>query len=431
MTKHSGLLGNMDGDWRERLQVIVDTMRRMSSQTEPQAMVREYSVRMRELVPGDCMLSITRRGLDAPRYRIARDSRWDEQPNPWRERHRLPVLEGGLLGELIYGDEPQIIQELDLDPAGPDYPYLQGMGSLFAVPVYDRGEAMNMVILLREDRHGFDEELAPEMVWTSNLFGRATHNLVLSDELRRAYDMVDRELKVIADLQCSLLPEKIPDIPGLEIATHYQPAARAGGDYYDFFPRPDGSWGILVGDVSGHGSPAAVLMAISHCLAHTQPGCTRSPSEVLSYVGEHLNRLYTSRNPAFLTAFYGLYRPDTSTLTYSVAGHPPPRLVRATGEIEHLDAAGGVPLGILEGADYDEAEVELRPGDALSIFTDGIPETFDPEKRMLGFPALDRLLAAASGSAEARVKAVLEATTQHARGRPADDDCTLVVAVVQ
>ena len=128
---------------------------------------------------------------------------------------------------------------------------------------------MNMVVSMRRQVNGFDPQRLPELVLTANLFGRATHNLVLSDEVKRAYEAVDRELKVVSDIQLSLLPERLPHIPTLEIAAHYQTSQRAGGDYYDFFKLPEGRWGILIADVSGHGTPAAVLMAVTHSIAHT------------------------------------------------------------------------------------------------------------------------------------------------------------------
>src|SRR6185369_10191873 len=123
----------------------------------------------------------------------------------------------------------------------------------------------------------FNPDQFPEFVWMGNLFGRATHNLVLSDELRSAYNTVDREMQIVADIQRSLLPETLPKIPTLDLAAYYQTSRRAGGDYYDFFPLPDGRWGILIADVSGHGTPAAVIMAITHSIAHSFPGPPSSP----------------------------------------------------------------------------------------------------------------------------------------------------------
>ncbi len=105
----------------------------------------------------------------------------------------------------------------------------------------------------------------------SNLFGRATYQLVLMQRLQEAYEAADYEMKVVADIQRSLLPKKPPKIPTLSVAAYYHTSNRAGGDYYDFFPLPDGQWGILIADVSGHGTPAAVLMAVMHSLATHLP----------------------------------------------------------------------------------------------------------------------------------------------------------------
>src|SRR5439155_11889868 len=134
-------------------------------------------------------------------------------------------------------------------------------------------------------------------------FGRATHNLVLAEEVRKAYTVVERELKVVADIQRSLLPKTIPEIPGLGLAAFYQTSQWAGGDYYDFFPLPDGRWGILIADVSGHGTPAAVMMAITHSLAHGLPGHPDPPSTMLGHVNRQLYRRYNAGNEGFVTAF--------------------------------------------------------------------------------------------------------------------------------
>src|SRR5262249_57089037 len=139
----------------------------------------------------------------------------------------------------------------------------------------------------------------------SKVCGRATHNVVVEEELRMAYNAVDREMRIVADIQRSLLPEKLPKIPTLDLAASYQTSRQAGGDYYDFFPLPDGKWGILIADVSGHGTPAAVLMAVTHSLAHTYPGPPTPPSAMLDYVNGKLADLYTGSGDTFVTAFYG------------------------------------------------------------------------------------------------------------------------------
>jgi len=258
--------------WSRRLDVITVMMREMSLQTDPQAMVRVYGKRMREIMPVHRYVALSRRGLEFPMYRITRSSLWAEEINPWKQKDRLPLLEGGLFGELIYGDEPRIIDDLVISPDDPAAEYFEGQRSLIAIPHFDQGVALNMAVMMRDEPGAFDREEFPEQVLTSNLFGRATRTLALAEELKRAYDIVDRELKVVADIQRSLLPRTLPTVSGLDLAAHYQTSQWAGGDYYDFFPLPDGRCGILIADVSGHGTPAAVMMAITHSIAHAYPG---------------------------------------------------------------------------------------------------------------------------------------------------------------
>src|SRR5713226_6478845 len=136
MAASNSISDGADGDWRERLAFIVDTMRDMSRQTDPQAMVRANGTRMRQLMQTDRTVSLSRRDLPPQKYRITRSSLWREEINPWHNKDRLPVLEGGLLGELIYGDEPRIIDNIQIASDDPAAEYFAGMGSLIAVPNY-------------------------------------------------------------------------------------------------------------------------------------------------------------------------------------------------------------------------------------------------------------------------------------------------------
>ena len=214
--------------WQQRLAIVVDMMREVSRQTDPQAMVRAFGERVRKLRPVDGIISLSRRDLEWPQYRITRSSAWKEEINPWKEKERLPLFAGGLLAELIYADEPRIINELHVADNEPAAEYLAGFGSLVAIPHYDRGVALNMVLIANRQPRGFDPEQFPDMVLQSNLFGRATHNLVLSDEVKQAYNEVDQELKTIADIQRSLLPATLPAIPTLDLAAHYQTSRLRG-----------------------------------------------------------------------------------------------------------------------------------------------------------------------------------------------------------
>jgi sigma-B regulation protein RsbU (phosphoserine phosphatase) len=423
--------GLFQGDWQHRLAHIVETMREMSSHTDPQEMVRSYGRRMRELMPIDGFLSLSRRGLEKPEYRITRSSRWTGDVNPWREANRLPLLRGGLLSDLVYGEEPRIIDDLTVDPDDPASEYLDGHRSLIAVPHFDHGQGLNMVISLRKEPAAFRREDFPELVWLSSLFGRATHSLVLRDELAQALGVVERELKIVADLQRTLLPKTLPKIPTLGLAAHYQTSRWAGGDYYDIFALPDGRWGLLIADVSGHGTPAAVMMAVTHSIAHTYPGSPERPADLLAFINHHLASRYTADFDAFVTAFYGIYDPSTRELTYASAGHNPPRLKRCEdGSILSLDVVGNLPLGIADAAPYDQTTQVLRPGDQIVFYTDGITEATAPDGTMFGLERLDEALENCHLDADGLIHSVLDAVERFTAGAPASDDRTLVVAKV-
>ena len=422
---------NDSPDWKTRLAVIVDTMRDMSRHTDPQQMVRAYGERINPLFPHSRRLSLSRRELEAPQYRITRSTTWTEEINPWKERHRLPLFSGGLIAELIYGGEPRVIDELEVSADDPAAEYLTGCRSLLAIPMFERGETINMVIILREEPGAFPRDEIADIVWRTNLFGRATSNLVLSDELREANKALDREMKIVGEIQRSLLPAKLPFIPGLDVAAYYQPAQRAGGDYYDFFPLPDGKWGIFIADVSGHGTPAAVFMAVTHCMAHTHPGPADPPGRILEYLNQHLVEHYTGESGVFITAFYGIFSPAERTLCYASAGHNPPRLKRCQdGSLDSLDGVGGLPLGVRTGVNYKEASRQLQRGDQIIFYTDGITETHNCQDDMFGLDRLDESLKNCKQQAQALLDTVLEAVEAFADGRPSDDDRTLIVARV-
>jgi sigma-B regulation protein RsbU (phosphoserine phosphatase) len=425
--------GLLPGTWEEQLAFIVEAMREMSRHSDPQAMVASYGARVRQLMPSDRFLAISRRDLEHPRYRITRSSTWTETINPWKQKNRLPILQGGLLGDLIYGDEPRLIDDIAplLARDDPAIEYLDGFHSLMAVPTYDQGMSLNMVILLRKEPASFEHAKFPEWVWLSSLFGRATHNLVLRDDLKHAYEIVERELNLVADIQRSLLPQVLPEVPGLELAAYYRTSRWAGGDYYDFFPLPDGRWGILIADVSGHGTPAAVMMAVTHSLAHSLPGPADPPAKLLDYVNQKLANHYTIANEIFVTAFYGIYDPVQRTLTYSSAGHNPPRLKRCyDGSVQSLEEVGGPPLGLFDDLDYEQTTLQLRPGDILAFYTDGITEALNVENKQFGVDRLDEVLRGCGLDARDMIAGVVESIGRFTHDQPLVDDQTLLIAKV-
>ena len=383
--------------WQEELQIIDHTMKAISDITDPETLITVYWQNIDQLLTLKDYVSMSRRDVGAPGYLITRSTRFTEDLNPWTQRDRLPRLCGGLLGEIIYADKPVIIDDLPsrLSPDDPGYFYLEGFQSLVAMPQYDGGIGLNCTAMLFKAGDDLDRSLIPMIHWQSGLFGRGTQNLVLRNQLGAVLKRLDGEMKAVGEIQRSLLPETLPEIPGFEVAAHYQTSARAGGDYYDFFKLDQGGWGLFIADVSGHGTPAAVLMAITHAIAHAEPRAHTPPATMLQYLNDRLAAAYT-RGGTFVTAFYATLDPVHRTLTYSRAGHNPPRLLR-NGQIISIEADGGVPLGILPGQNYEQASVTLKPGDLLLLYTDGIteamaPSTGDGPRDQFGVERLDALL---------------------------------------
>jgi sigma-B regulation protein RsbU (phosphoserine phosphatase) len=415
-------------NWRARLAVSVEVMRDLSRASDPQEMYTIFSRRITQLFPVSRHLTLSRRGLRHPDYRVSRFSLWKDPVNPWKETHRLPVHSGGLLADLLYGDQPRIIDGLTLDPDDPAAEYLEGQRSLLAIPHFEHGAAQTMVIVTREDTESFPRERIPDLVLLSSLFARATQTVVLSQAVKEAFDGLDYELRSIAEIQRSLLPAEKPKVHGLDVAVHYQTAKRAGGDYYDFFPLPNDRLGVLIADASGHGAPAAVLMAVAHSIAHTRPEPPLRPGEFLTHLNAHLTRRYTRPTGSFVTAFYAVFDPMNGLLSYASAGHNPPRLLRAADGFKiALNRAQKLPLGIKADEHYLEQTVPLLPSDQVVFFTDGVIEAVNSDGDVFGSARIDEELATCFPTAGALLRAILASHTLFTSGTTPADDQTLVV----
>jgi phosphoserine phosphatase RsbU/P len=235
--------------------------------------------------------------------------------------------------------------------------------------------------------------------------------------------LVRDELEVARHLQRALLPERPPQVPGWRFAFSSRTANTIGGDYYDLLPLEDGRLAVIVGDASGHGIAAGLLMAIASSTIKLALDTDPAPTAVLAMVNTALYR--TGDRRAFMTLYCGLLEPETGRLEFASAGHPYPVLRRANGDVSEL-GRGGLPLGIRRTLELRAEEVVLEPGDVMAIVTDGIPEALDPQDRAFGF---DRLTAsiARGGDAATVHDRLVEEVAAFVGERPADDDRSLVV----
>lgn len=253
--------------------------------------------------------------------------------------------------------------------------------------------------------------------------------LQLNEELRQARETLTRQKELLLSIQKAILPERVPSVPGLDVALHFSPADDVGGDFYDIRPAGPEKWSITIADACGHGLGAATVMALAYALGalwhhHAPP---RSLSASLCEINQLLAR-YLANTDRFATAFTSIYDARSRKLTYASAGHPPPRLIR-NGEVLRLDAVNALPLGVAEATVYYESAVCLSPGDRLVLFTDGVTETRNPRGEFFGDSRLDETLIAPATTAAEAVARVTAALHAFRAGHLPDDDETCVVCL--
>ncbi len=253
--------------------------------------------------------------------------------------------------------------------------------------------------------------------------------LQLSLELGHAREELERYGKLLLTIQRSILPQQLPSVPGLDLAVLFADADGPGGDFYDVRPVGADRWVIAIADVVGHGLGAAAILGLVHALGSAVQGQQVPPGAALELINKPLAARYLADTGQFVRAFVALYDADSRVLTYSSAGHPPPRLVRGN-EVHRLDAVSGLPLGVCNTSVYGNETLQLLAGDRLVLFTDGITESTNAAHDSWGDEGLDAVLRAPASTAAELLDHVVNSVRTFRAGRPAGDDETCLVAVV-
>jgi serine phosphatase RsbU (regulator of sigma subunit)/predicted ester cyclase len=224
--------------------------------------------------------------------------------------------------------------------------------------------------------------------WSEGTYAYELAQQRLDHELRER-ERIEQELLVARRIQQASLPKEVPTLEGWQITPFYQPAREVGGDFYDFHLLFEGKLGFAVGDATGKGVPAALVMSTTCGMLRLAAQSYSSPGEMLQRVNE---ALFPNIPPnMFVTCFYAILDPNSGSLTYANAGHDLPYLHR-DGEAEELRATG-MPLGLMPEMEYEEKETILEAGDSAVLYSDGLVEAHAPEGEMFGFPRLRALIA--------------------------------------
>ena len=236
---------------------------------------------------------------------------------------------------------------------------------------------------------------------------------------------LQQELDVAHNIQTSFLPETSPDIEGCSVASHWQAARQVSGDFFDFLSLSDGQWGIVIADVADKGVPAALFMALSRTILRTVAFSRFDPAQVLMRVNEIIGR--EARSDLFVTVFYGVWDPTHQRLVYANAGHNPPLLMQANGDFMELPGHG-MALGILPEIQLKSNVVNLKPSEAIIMYTDGVTEALNEDLDEFGMGRLKLAIhGAARDDAGTIVTHITDSVSDHVGGTPQFDDITLIV----
>jgi serine phosphatase RsbU (regulator of sigma subunit) len=253
---------------------------------------------------------------------------------------------------------------------------------------------------------------------------RVENARLLENQMER--QRLENELQLASEIQQRFQPTAAPQLPGYEFQGISFPCYEIGGDYYDFIRKDDGRLVITLGDVSGKGTAAALLMSSLHAAVHAQCSATNSIVDTICAVNRYLAENIPSNR--FVTLFYAELDPITGVLSFINAGHNPPLIMHAGGTVENL-SSGGLPLGIRPDATYREGRTQLQNGDVLVIYSDGVSEAPNAEGEEFGTARLQEVVARNMDASAAGIRDRIEAAlTKFAQGTPASDDITLVIA---
>jgi len=285
---------------------------------------------------------------------------------------------------------------IEVDKLHLDSPALQAMkdaGVKLAIPLVSQGELVGLLNLgprLSEQDYSTDDRGLLNTLATQSAPAVRVAQLVQDQQIQaRENERIQHELRVAQLIQKTLLPKDLPALPGWKVNAYYQAARQVGGDFYDFIYLDDGRLGLVIGDVTDKGVPAALLMATTRSVLRAVAQRVVRPGQVLERVNEII---YQDIPPKmFVTCLYALLDPESGQLLYANAGHDLPYHHHQLGEATELRATG-MPLGLMPGMKYEEKETTLAKGESILFYSDGIVEAHNPDRGMYGFPRLMKLI---------------------------------------
>lgn len=330
-----------------------------------------------------------------------------------------------LLDFFQHNSEAVELAKLTLD--SPALQALRAAGVQLVAPLVSQGELIGLLNLGKrrseQDYSIYDHKLLENLASQAAPAVRVAQLIRQQQREAQTRERFEHELRVARLIQQTLLPKEVPHLPGWQIAAFYQPARAVGGDFYDFLTFPDDLVGLIIGDVTDKGVPAALVMATTRSILRAAAEGLVYPGPVLARANELLHADIPPK--MFVTCLYALLDPVSGRLRYANAGHDLPYRHQANG-VEELRATG-MPLGLMPGMRYEEKETVLAPGETMLLYSDGIIEAHNPHREMFGFPRLRTLLAEHGGGVGLIDYLMTQLAEFTGLGWEQEDDVTMVI----
>ena len=375
-----------------------------------------------EAVPADRCVIMLRDAEEegGMKIAVARERGKDGQPDEVR-------ISRTVMEEVIVNGKSVLTSDAQHDPKFASQTMaLLGVRSVLAVPLAVTENDVFGIVYADSPTYEntFGEEHLNILTTLASVASTRVENATLAEE-RFERERMERELELATEIQQRFQPSAPPQLENYELQGISFACYEIGGDYYDFIRRENGDMVVALGDVSGKGTAAALLMSSLHAAIHAQISADSSLPQMVSSVNNYLAKNTPSNR--FITFFAGELNPMNGVFNYINAGHNPPLVARLDGTVEEL-GSGGFPLGIMPGAEFEPGEIALNTGECIVIFSDGVSEAENPEGEEFGIERLTDVVSRNYSRSAAGIRDKIEsAVSAFTKTAPANDDITLVI----
>ncbi len=403
----------------KELSLLNDLARSIGASNKLEKIMQKIiSYSLRAVSAEQCTITLVREKSDDPMKTLVRTMVSKAEHDPFH-------LNQVLLGWMLQNKKPLSVANPQQDKRFSGIKWDMEIKSLLCVPLLVKSKLIGILTAFNKIQA---EKFTSEDMRLLGIIAAQSAQIIENARLyeeEKALLRMKEELNLARQIQTDLLPSQIPDVPGYDLAGISVPAESVGGDYFDFIPVDEHRLAVCLGDVSGKGLPAALLMSNLQAIIRSQ---TMMPGTVSECLERSNKLLYRNTAPhKFATLFFGILDFRSNQFCYASAGHDRPILISANGDIHELETAG-LPLGFLEEATYIENCFEFKPDDLLMIYTDGISEAMNKKEEEFGVNRIINFVNRRHDkSAQEVIQGLIEEVKKHANGFPQSDDMTLMV----